>query len=667
MQPGTRALTRPAVLLGAVMVTAAIVRSIIAWGHSVPQYFPDEYVYASLGRSIAHGHLQVDGHAALFPALLEPLLAAPLWALFPIQTAYHLVQVQNAIAASLVAIPVYLLARRLGLGSTFTVLCALYAVLAPTLVMIPLNLTDFIAYPLVLTSLLLAQRALERPTPRSQLLFVGAAAVTILARTEYVVLVPAYLVAAVMLDRRRVVRRHATALVAFAPAGLAMLVAGTGYFHSTVHHIPLNATTVTQIALQGFLMTLVGGVVIVPGAIVGIWRPGDRATAAFGALVAAFTLFLVSEIGIFSVTTLAKFRERYLFAIAPLLALSFGVYLRRGRPYPWAVFLISVGLAIAAARIPVSAYSTGAARFDSQTLIALDWLQKHSGPASTSLVVAGLLTIGGVWAVLIGTRGRGAALALPAALALILCFNVLATRAQDRSNHNVRADLPANLQWIDATAHGPVTAIMTPVSSGIDLLEQLYWNESVTRILGLDYADLPDQYSGPSMVPGSDGTLPVPPGFFLFDAEGSQATFSNAQLISTRFGQQLWRSDQRPRLRTLIEGRWQTGWLIDGGVLRAWPRRPQPAARVRLSFELFVPRTWPIKPTFTLNHRHFSLTPGTPLKIDCTGPGGARVFYSTSTAIYAGDTPLSMRLSHLRVTDLPGTSGATHPMSCSRA
>ena len=42
---------------------------------------------------------------AHFPAILEPLLAAPLWRFFSIETAYHLVQAENAVAASLVGDP----------------------------------------------------------------------------------------------------------------------------------------------------------------------------------------------------------------------------------------------------------------------------------------------------------------------------------------------------------------------------------------------------------------------------------------------------------------------------------------------------------------------------------------------------------------------------------
>ena len=166
--------------------------------------------------------------------------------------------------------PIYLLGRRLGLASGSTLLCCVFALATPTLVMIPFTLTDFIAYPLVATAVLCAQRALEHPTRRSQLLFVGSAGLATLARTEYFVLVPAYVVAAVILDRRQVVRRHTIAFAAVVPAVVALVVAATGYFSISVHNVPFRFTDVTQIGLQLFLLVLAAGIVIVPGAVVGL-------------------------------------------------------------------------------------------------------------------------------------------------------------------------------------------------------------------------------------------------------------------------------------------------------------------------------------------------------------------------------------------------------------
>src|SRR5262245_16704024 len=83
-----RTIAHPAVVLTTMIAASIVARSIIAWRHSIPRLFPDEYIYAALGRSIGHGHLEIRGETAHFPAILEPVLAAPIWRLFPTETAY---------------------------------------------------------------------------------------------------------------------------------------------------------------------------------------------------------------------------------------------------------------------------------------------------------------------------------------------------------------------------------------------------------------------------------------------------------------------------------------------------------------------------------------------------------------------------------------------------
>ena len=72
-----RAVAVPARIVVAGIVAASFVfRFLTALTHSVPVYFPDEYIYATLARSIAEsGRPLIRGGPAHFPALLEPLLA----------------------------------------------------------------------------------------------------------------------------------------------------------------------------------------------------------------------------------------------------------------------------------------------------------------------------------------------------------------------------------------------------------------------------------------------------------------------------------------------------------------------------------------------------------------------------------------------------------------
>src|SRR2546421_50796 len=95
---------------------------------------PDEYIYVSLARSLgAHGTASIRGAHAGFPALLEPLVTAPLWSAFSVGVAYPLVKALGALAMASSAIPLYLLSRRAGLDRNAGVLCACFAAVSPNL------------------------------------------------------------------------------------------------------------------------------------------------------------------------------------------------------------------------------------------------------------------------------------------------------------------------------------------------------------------------------------------------------------------------------------------------------------------------------------------------------------------------------------------------------
>src|SRR5919201_6309526 len=70
----------PAFALGALVAVSFVARLAFAWVRATPNRYPDEYLYAELGRSFAHSGLPlVRGHLTNFPAVLMPLLTAPAW------------------------------------------------------------------------------------------------------------------------------------------------------------------------------------------------------------------------------------------------------------------------------------------------------------------------------------------------------------------------------------------------------------------------------------------------------------------------------------------------------------------------------------------------------------------------------------------------------------
>ena len=163
----SRAAAVPArLLLSGIVAASFLLRFVAALWHTTPLYFPDEYIYSGISRSLAEsGKPLIRGSSAHFPAMLEPLLAAPFWLTHDPDLAYRLTQAENALAMSLAAVPVYLLVRRLGGGAWVALAGAALTVASPDLFFSSFLLADAIAYPLVLGAVYLGVCALAEPSP----------------------------------------------------------------------------------------------------------------------------------------------------------------------------------------------------------------------------------------------------------------------------------------------------------------------------------------------------------------------------------------------------------------------------------------------------------------------------------------------------------------------
>jgi hypothetical protein len=646
------------------IAVSTVARAMIAWRHSVARLFPDEYIYAALGRSLGHGHLEIRGQTAHFPAILEPLVAAPIWRVFPTETAHSLVQLENAFAVSLAAIPVYLLARWLGLRSGYSYACAAYALLVPSLVLVAFNLADPIAYPLALAAVVAGARSLDEPTGRRQLLFLLLAGLATLARVQYFVLVPAYLVGAVLVDRRRTWRAHRVTLIALAPVAAVALLAEVGYYSSGVHDV-VSRGYVLWILRQMFLLTLATGVVMVPGAVAGLVSARGRRETGAAALVGAFALLLLLESSTVAARTF-EFKERYLFALMPLVPIAFGVYLKNGRPRRGLVIALSAIVALAAARVPLSEFTAGTLAQDSQFLRAVNYLEGRLQVDSASLLVALLATAGAAAAVAIAFRGLVSA-ALAATLAVALAVTAAAVTVDLRSSRAVRASEPRDLTWVDEASRGVVTLVGTPDTPQKHPLDTLYWNPSVQRELLLDRAFPTDAFSAPKLRIGRDGTLLNATHEVLFDDYGSSAVLAHATRVASAERLTLWRALSRPRFRLIVEGRYYDSWLAPKGRVRAWPLTVGHGTIV--SFRLSLPRRWKVQSVHVkLGAARFTLHPGAHVDLVCGSASGPfDIGFSSPNVVLGSDLrPLTAELTRLRTADVPAGAVTRATTSCSR-
>jgi hypothetical protein len=554
----------PAAVLGGLAVLSAFVRGLLALRHRSAAYWPDEWIYAGLSRSIAQGHLTIHGDAAHFPAILQPVVAAPLWQFFSTTTAYQLVQLENAVAASLVVVPVYVLARFVGLTRGQGYLCATYALVVPTLVWIPVAISDFVAYPLAVGAIAAAVRAIDRPSPRRQALFLALTVLATLARIQYFVIAPAYVVAAIWIERRQAPRKHALAFAALAPAVVGALIGALGYYQ--VGRSSFSLQTLTWIPLQGYLVAALTGGVLVPGAVAAVIRPRERQHRAFALVVSVVAIGLLAEASGPGAEE-GRFKERYLFVLLPLLAVSFFVYLRRGRPHKWVVLGVAAALAGAAAYLPVTRYAKGAEIYDAQSMIVVKLLQGATSATAAALVVAGMITVGAALALLTGRRLVAAA-AVPIAIAVSLLITVPSMRF-DIGHHQ---SAPERSQWIDRTAGSEaVTLVATPWAGQVPLLQALYWNRSITREVVMPPGEGTDRYSRTRLDVARDGRLLNVGGHFLFDEQATSASFAGARLVK-RVNDFALYDARRPRFLHLVKGQLSNGDLSPYNRVIVWGR-----------------------------------------------------------------------------------------------
>jgi hypothetical protein len=651
----------PVPLLTSLIAISTVARGAVAWHHSTPRYFPDEYIYAALGRSIGHLQFEVRGGVPHFPAVLEPVLAAPLWASFSTETAYHLVQLENALAMSLAAVPVYLIARRLSLDVGWSVVCAAYAIAMPSFTLVAYVMADPVAYPVALGAVAAGLAAIDRPTRRAQVIFIGLAMLASLGRIQYVVLFVAYAVAATAVARRRVIHDHAVVFSMLAVGVLGVVASGPhrilGYY-SGILNLHVGGPAATWFATHAFLLALAGGVAIVPGAVATLVSPRGRTQLAYSVFTSAFAALLLIEAALYAANGEGRFKERYVFALLPLLAIGFAVYVKNRRPQRVLIGLVAAAIVIAVARLPLSEYATATSKSDSQFLFAIGFGQDKIGISTMSLLVALAATVLAAMAFALATRRTAVTFAV--ALVVALGASTASAYVDVNVTNAVREGGPADVTWIDRNADGPVTAVATPFSSSSELISTMFWNPSVTREVVLRGAFPTDAFATLLDRVRADGTLPPVRGYVLINDFGTTAMLAGARRVEAQTPFTLWHSPGTVRFRELLVGRFDDGWLNKTGTLRAWPG--QRGRAVELSFRLSVPKGWKERMVrLHLGARTVATPAGGAVDVSCRSASGRLdiPFWSRDVAFDTNFRRLSARMTQIRLRDVAPTPGSS--------
>lgn len=564
--------------IGALFCIATIYHWLQSRGHMTPAVFTDELMFSELARSVADGDgFAVRGRDFLFPGVVPVLLQAPAWLL----GGYGLAKALNAVLMCLAVFPAWSLAR-LVLRPAHAFCVALATVAGGAMLYHSYLTSEAVAYPIYLLAVAVCVRALAEPSHRWDVAAVLVLVLAVLTRAQFVALPIAFVVAVLLVGRP--LRRHAVALAALgllAAAAVAQGVSGLGFYAGAgeLHYSAME--TLRWTGLTAGLLPFTAGMLVVPGAILGlgyaIARPRSRAEGAFGVMTLLLLVAGPLQAGLIASGEADRPLERYAFYAVPLVFASFFLYVERGAPRRMlyaGVGLVLGGIALA---LPLASLALDPFSFDSPTLSAVADLGRR-------------LTLGDAVA-LFGTGGLVAALvaaAVPlrrsapavAALSIVLAFAVgAAAYSGDRrmTRRAMDALAPAQPDWLDRLGLPDADVLALPGGSlhfGW-MLES--WNRNVGRTLhlgGIDVDPLPYTEVGllSDGVVADGGRKPIRAAYVVANDFGTQIELVGERVATPIPGLTLYKPEGVLRLGSLAEGLYHDGWGRAVLNYTAWPQ-----------------------------------------------------------------------------------------------
>lgn len=528
--------------LGALVVVFALL--FFAEGAALPTAWLPVEEAATLQHARGGGSAQASD--VLYPAVLAPAARS----LSP-SAAHKFAKALSAALWALVAIPAYLLARRLVPPGAALAVAAL-AVAAPGAVYATAAVPDALALLLAVSSLSLLARASHRGSGRYLLGALMLAAAAALTRPWFVVLPPALLVAYEL-------PRHARGSWLRWPKSLAF--AGLAAFAYVV-----LATTAPEVgraltspgaaarAAAASVVAVVVGTGVVPW-LLAASRARPLAARPETALLALCLPALALAAGVFGAATSGGVDERPLLVLVPLvLALAASAFLggvvRHSAAAGAAAVVALAALALPALGRAVSAHATGL------SLVAAN------GGSRAFLVGVVLATVAVALLLLVVLRRR--AFALPAALAVFVVVAQGAAWSSVRSESRaLGATEPTPRGWVDRNVgSGSQVFVVGPAAAldPISVAQLTLWNLSVRGARVLDLAKADPQ----------TGLLPT--------VGTDLALVRGAELAGSEIARSAVGVLMRPPLgiAETIDGLYADGWSGDHATYRRFAGPPRP-------------------------------------------------------------------------------------------
>jgi hypothetical protein len=571
--------------VAAVVVVSAGARFAASLSFHAPWVAPDEMAYGLLGESLWEtGRLTIRGTAAGYYSLVYPALAGGPLSLGGTASGIVALQAAQALAMSLVAVPVFLWGRRIaGLGPGLA--AAILSVLPPALAYSGLIMSEAAYYPAVAVALLLLARAVEHPTLFRLGVMLAAATFAAAIRLQALVLLPVFLTAllldAVVARDSPLLRRRAALMIGASVAGAACLAA----WLATGRHLSSSALLGAYGAVGGErpgpfavareLVWSTGGLVLVSCAIPLLatavlaslaFAEGepDPAVRAFVATTVAYLAWLVLQVAVFAASFVGYVPERYLVTAMPLAFLGLCTWVARGAPRPWRVLVPVAAAAVAlVAAISPGRFFADVGAHDLLTTLAFRGVAGDAPEVVVRAALVGTVLAGAAVVALVPRRRAGLAVVAAAAALATVSAGSAREIARHSQQEEAKAFGTADRDWIEDAAPGQRVALLNTGDREWPIVPRTqFWNANVVDVVRLP--DAPGSGAIPQKVveAGADGVLrtgdgrPLEEPFVAAPAGVALAGEKVAEIAPTSVaaGTVLWRVSPPARLETSVAG-----------------------------------------------------------------------------------------------------------------
>ena len=500
--------TRHAVLaVGAIVVLSTVFRLGVALTLDVPWIAPDEMLYGLVGESLWEtGQLSIRGMATPYYSLLTPALVGLPLTFDDRETGLALAQGLQALAMSLVAVPVYLWARRVA-GPGWGLVAAALSVTPPALWYGGLLMTEALFYTAITAALVALARMLETPTLERQGVFALMLTLAAAVRLQALLLLPALLLAAGLyawFERSTAILRRLALLLGVVALGTVTLAAlaltGSGdllgAYGELASAAPSSSGLLPQLSWHvAALVVMTLGLPLLATAILVVLAAlrgeADPPVRAFLAVTTAYVSMLTAQVSVFAVDYLDHVSERYLITALPPLLVGLVLWIARGAPRPLVVALPLGAVAVAVvATLPPSRTGTAMGAHDTLTTLPLAQALEPAGTELRVLLVACVLAAAVAFAFL-------ARRLLPVAVAVLgvvlVGLSIATVREIDHlagleTAHDLGSAEPT---WIDDAGGDSVLVFDTGELPSTAIARLTFWNRSIRELVRLE--DVPQQ------------------------------------------------------------------------------------------------------------------------------------------------------------------------------